>query len=155
VTAAEQRLRRALAAVGVEAEPALTGIGALTAVQAELVAALLRQAHRHGRDHETLLRKQRREERRTEDHSFGDVATRMVQAAGRRAERDLGALEALREIRKAIEEQERRAVAGLRSQGFSDAAIGAALGATKQAVQQRFKRQGALSAQAPVPEEQL
>jgi len=143
MTAAQlRRLRMALRHVGLPEDTDVTDL-----------PALLRQAHRNGRTAEQDARRTRRAERRTEDHTFGDVATRMVRAAGRRAERDLGALEALREIRQAIEEQERRAVASLRSQGFSDAEIGDALGRTKQAVQQRFKRQGSLSAKPPVPKE--
>jgi hypothetical protein len=81
----------------------------------------------------------RRPYRESQDVASG--ARRLVRALGRRlAEEDLDALELLLGLELELAQAWAVAVAGLRLTGASDRDIGAALGVTRQAVEQRWPR---------------
>lgn len=71
----------------------------------------------------------------------GGAVVRLVKSTGRRvADEDPDSLALLVYIGDTLAEAWRTAIAGLRASGFSDGEIGAELGVTKQAVQDRWPR---------------
>jgi hypothetical protein len=83
----------------------------------------------------------RRAKQPRSDEDIVDAVLRMVRAIGRRAATaDPDHARLLRLVDEELAEAWRRAVAGWRADGFSDAQIGREIGVTKQAVQQRFPR---------------
>lgn len=76
-----------------------------------------------------------------EADEFGAFARRVMRAYGRRvADRDIGALGGLAQLRADVDEATRHAVDSLRVQGYSWADIGRELGVTRQAAQQKWGR---------------
>lgn len=77
-----------------------------------------------------------------EDDKIADAVVRMTRALGRRvAAGDPDAAVLFERLDGELRQAWSVAVAGWRSSGFSDGEIGAPLGITKQAVQQRWPRQ--------------
>lgn len=69
------------------------------------------------------------------------AACRIVRAVGRRLEHeDLDGFRLLAELELELEAARARLVHGLRAVGYSDGQIGAELGITRQAVQQKWPR---------------
>lgn len=94
-------------------------------------------------DNPSLSPRRRRSGSRSErsDTEIAAAVERMIRALGRRcASDDPPSVKHLVGLRNAVDDAFAAAVAGWRSVGFSDAAIGAELGITKQAVQQRWPR---------------
>ena len=88
-------------------------------------------------------RDRRRRQATRETPEIGIRLRAQVQALGRRVgDGDPADLALLVELRAAIGDAERMAVAGLRAQGHSDAVLGRELGVSKQAVAQRWARDG-------------
>lgn len=144
----EDRIRAVLPDAG---EDLITRLAALpTAAVADVVTAV-KHAHRDGRAHEVAVRKQRRDDRRKHGHiDDGQLAAgveRQTFALGNRAGQ--GSLEALARLKEHYDDGPSvltLAVAGLRSEGYSDSEIGLALGVTRMAVGQRFGRKGTVYA---------
>lgn len=94
------------------------------------------------------MRRQRRADAKRwyDEEQLADRNLRLLDAAGKRAERSLDALEWLGQANSRTDELIALAVAGLRAQGVSWELIGEALGITRQAAWQRFGRQDAFTA---------
>jgi hypothetical protein len=88
-------------------------------------------------------RNRRRRQATREAPEIATSARRLIEALGRRvADGDPDGLALLADLRATIGGAEQVAVAGLRAQGHSDAVIGRELGISKQAVAQRWPRDG-------------
>lgn len=86
-------------------------------------------------------RRSRRRARPRDDAQIAQAIGRQIRALGRRlAEDDPASAELIAGLQQALDDVRADAVAGWRRSGFSDAAIGAVLGVSKQAVQQRWPR---------------
>lgn len=138
----EERLRAVLPGADDELVIRLADLPAATV--ADVVTAL-RLAHRDGRAHEVEFRRQRVRDRRKYNHIQDDqqagATGRQLMALAKRAGGNLATLAMLKELFDAEHAVMSLAVAGLRQQGYSDAAIAEELGVTRQAVSQRFLRQ--------------
>lgn len=87
------------------------------------------------------------------DDDVADAAVRMIRALGRRAATaDPDSARLLRMLVDELDQAFALAVAGWRSQGFSDSMIGSELRVTKQAVQQRWPRGSSNSRSCPTGE---
>ena len=138
----EERLRRELPA-GLKDRAG--ELAHLPVAQVDLIVAGLRASHRAGRTYEQQTRRRNRGRPRDADEIAGG-AGRLLGRMGRLgADGDIDAAAALYDL---IERRGpallRLSVAGLRSRGYTDAEIAEGLGMTRQAVSQRFQRQGAL-----------
>lgn len=139
------RAARLLAALdGTGLEDRAADLAGLPAGQVDLIAAMIRAAGRAALAGDRQRRRQRREDRRRyrhiEDPEQADACDRQALAFARRAASNLYTLARLSEHYDDGPAVLALAVAGLRSEGYSDAEIGAALGISRQAVGQRFGR---------------
>jgi hypothetical protein len=112
-----------------------------------LILQALKQARRAGVRAgcpECARRKQARQDRKAhpcmDEAQHAAMVGRIVAATGRRASKDPRALATLTAARVRVEESITAAALHLHEQGVSDGEIGAQLGMTKQAVQQRRQR---------------
>lgn len=128
----------------------IAALAARPAAEVDLIVTALRQARRDERQHQRALAKQRKTTvesgevvpRRYEEAQLGGRNLRMLDAAGRRAQGDLDALEWLAQSRRHADRLIALAVAGLRAEGVPDAEIARRLGVTRGAVGLRFGRRG-------------
>jgi hypothetical protein len=138
----EERLRRELPG---DLKGRAAELAHLPAGQVDLIVAGLRASHRAGRQYEQQMRKRHRGRPRDADEIAGGAGRLLGRMGHRGADGDLDAAAALYDL---IERQGpallRLSVTGLRSRGYTDAEIADGLGVTRQAVSQRFQRQGAL-----------
>jgi hypothetical protein len=87
------------------------------------------------------LPRKRRQYRETPD--LTDAARRLIRSIGKRiATEDPESLELLLALDADLREAWRTAITGLRSSGFLDREIGQVLGCSRQAVEQRWPREG-------------
>lgn len=97
--------------------------------------------HRRAMGDKRALSRRRRSRGYRETPEVADGVGRIILAVGKRiATEDPADLEILLGLDVRLSEAWALAVAGIRRSGFSDAEIGAVLGVTKQAVQQRWPR---------------
>jgi hypothetical protein len=134
------RLRRAVPGAPAEL---VTALAARPAAEVDLIVALARQARRDAISDDRARRRQKVADRRryghVEDQDQAAATGRMLAAVGHRAGRSIDALAGLvRFERETIPDLKRMAVADLRAQGYSDPAIGRALGITSQRVGQLY-----------------
>jgi DNA-directed RNA polymerase specialized sigma24 family protein len=119
-------------------------LAALPAADVDRIVRAVKSARRAALDEDKQRRRQRvadrREHRHIEDATYARAADRMMGGMGRRASASLDALEALNRQVQQGPVILGLAVEGCRSQGYSDAEIGRALGVTRQRVGQRFGR---------------
>ncbi|SRR6266704_818113 len=94
-------------------------------------------------------RRGQRAERKTQTDDYARSVVRQIASMGIRASADLDALTWLAEAASRARDALPIAVDGCRARGYSDAAIGAALGITRQAVWKRFPRQPKVDAGTP------
>jgi hypothetical protein len=142
----EQRLRAALAGTGLEDQAA--SLAALPAAQVGLIVTALKASGRAALAADKARRRQRTADRRKyghiEDDRQNEGTERQTLAWARRAGTNLDTLARLREHYQDGPAVLALAVAGLRSEGYSDTEIGQALGHprdfARQAVGQRFGR---------------
>jgi DNA-directed RNA polymerase sigma subunit (sigma70/sigma32) len=145
-----ERLRRV--APGADAER-IEELAQLPASVVDQVAALVRQGRRDEREHQAERKRQRkRDAARYHHYDEADLTRRnlaMVRSQGHRARQDLEALAGLAATERNIRFLMGLAVDGCRARGYSDREIGEALGVTRQAVRQRFPRQGSFPPDGP------
>ena len=98
----------------------------------------------------TCRRRQGKAERVIENEKYFDHVAAVIRKAGNRASGDIGALPLLAAAADQASEALAVAVDGCRAEGHSDAAIGQALGITRQAVWKRFPRQPKVDAETPL-----
>ena len=142
----EERLARELDGTGLEHRAA--ELAGLPVAQVDLIVMIARASRRAGREHERQVRRQRVADRRKYGHVEDDQAAaateRQTLALARRAGANLDTLARLRQHYDDGTAVLALAVVGARAQGYSDTAIGMALGHDKafarQAVGRRFGR---------------
>ena len=140
------RLRAALEGTGLEDRAA--DLATLPASQVDLIVSALKASGRAALAREKERRRQRVADRRSfhhiEDQQQAEACERQTLALARRAGSNLDTLARLKEHYDDGHAVLALAVAALRTQGYSDAEIGAALDCTRAAVGQRFGRKGDL-----------
>jgi hypothetical protein len=145
----EERLRAALDGTGIE-DRAILALAALPAAQVDLIVSALKASGRAALARDKQRRRQRVADRRKyghiEDDQQAEATRRQTLALARRAGSNLDTLARLAEHYDDGPAVLALAVDGLRAQGYSDGAIGQALGVTRAAVGQRFGRKGDLYA---------
>lgn len=131
---------------GTEAQSLVILLAGLPLAEVDRIVMALRAARKAGREDERKLRRRQRADRkkfgRTDDEKIADAAGQLARSlAGRAA----GTLETLALLKRHYDDGPSMmtlAVAGARSQGYSDADIGRALGVTGSAVGERYGRRG-------------
>lgn len=127
-------------------------VAQLAALPAEVVDAVAKfgtHARRDGVAHDRELRRRRRADARAHGHYDAEELTartrRAVAADGRRAGYNLEALAGLAMIKRTADDLILAAVPQLRTQGYSDTEIAAALGISQPAVCQRWGKRTPLA----------
>lgn len=141
----ESRLHSALPAE--DAQELVQALAAMPSPDVDLVVRALRAAKRAGREEERELRRRQHRDiqrfRRTDDAKIADAANQMAKSLAKRAG---GTMETLALLKAHYDDGPKMltlAVEGARSQGYSDAEIGRALGVTGSAVGERYGRRAA------------
>lgn len=127
-------------------------VAALNFVPADtlrLIEAAIKKARQDGAATTRARKKQRKADAARNDWYREEIIARnqrfLAKQAQRAAAGDLDMLAGLAGIRRSIDTEIARAVAGCRDRGLSDEIIGAALGVTRMAVGQRYGRKGSFT----------
>ena len=126
-------------------DDAVSALAALPAEQVALIASFARAARRDALTEAADRKRQRRaDDRQHGNYDENDLTKRnlaVIASQGKRAQSgSIDALTALGQVRDHVDTWIRWAVEGCRSEGYSDAEIGAALGITRQGVGQKYGR---------------